>query len=94
MKKQSENCDAPKFDAEGYQVDIQNLNGETLPDLAKLEFRPFSHGGARKNAGRKPSGRIPVLLSLSPSVIKKLRAKAKATHRTISEVAEDRLGVD
>ena len=94
MKKQSENSDAPKFDAEGYQVDIQNLNGEALPNPAKLDFRPFAHGGARKNAGRKPSGRTPVLLRLSPSVIKKLRAKAKATHRTISEVAEDRLAVE
>ena len=94
MKKLNENSDTPKFDAEGYQVDMQNLNGEALPDFSKLAFRPLSHGGARKNAGRKPSGRTPVLLRLSPSVIKSLRAKARATHRSISEVAEDRLAVD
>lgn len=94
MKKPIENSDAPKFDAEGYQTDMQNLNGEALPDPAKLEFRPFSHGGARKNAGRKPSGRTPVLLRLSPAIIQSLRAKAKATHKTISEVAEEKLGVE
>jgi hypothetical protein len=94
MKKPDENSDAPKFDTEGYQVDIQDLNGEALPDLSKLDFRPFSHGGARKGAGRKRSGRTPVLLRLSPSVIKSLRAKARATHRTISEVAEDRLAAE
>jgi hypothetical protein len=94
MKKLNENSDAPRFDADGYQVDIQNLNGEALPDPAKLAFSPFAHGGARRNAGRKPSGRTPVLLRLSPSVIKSLRAKARATHKTISDVAEDRLAVE
>ncbi|MBN1404780.1 MAG: hypothetical protein JW942_09990 [Opitutales bacterium] len=94
MKKQSENSDAPKFDAEGYQVGMEDLNGEALPDLAKLEFRPFAHGGARKNAGRKLSGRKPILLRLSPSVINSLRSKARATHKTISEVAEEKLGVE
>jgi hypothetical protein len=94
MKKQSEKSEAPKFDAESYQVDIHDLNGEALPDPTRLEFRPFAHGGARKNAGRKPSGRKPVLLRLSPSVITSLRARARATHRTISEVAEDRLAVE
>ncbi len=94
MKDKSEKSDAPKFDAEGYQVDMRDLNGEALPDLSKLEFRPFAHGGARKGAGRKPSGRKPVLLRLSPSVIQRLRAKAKATHKTISEVAEEKLAVE
>jgi hypothetical protein len=41
MKKLNENSDAPKFDAEGYQVDMQNLNGEALPDFSKLAFRPL-----------------------------------------------------
>jgi hypothetical protein len=94
MKNKSEKSDAPKFDAEGYQVDMHDLNGEALPDLSRLEFRPFAHGGARKGAGRKPSGRKPVLLRLSPSVIQRLRAKAKATHKTISEVAEEKLAVE
>jgi hypothetical protein len=91
MKKHNGNPNKPAFDAEGYQVNIQDLNGEALPDPARLQFKPFKHGGARSGAGRKPVGRKPVLLRLSPTVIATLRAKAKAEHKTLSAVAEERL---
>ena len=45
--------------------------------------------GAREGAGRKSKGREPVLLRLSPSVIAKLRAKARAAHKSMSDVAEE-----
>lgn len=93
MKKRIEKNEAPKFDSGGYQINIEDLNGETLPDLESREFKPFSHGGARKGAGRKSNGRKPVLLRLSPDTIKKLHAKAKTERKTISEVAEERLTV-
>ena len=83
MKKPSK----PEFDADGYQVHQHDLNGEGLPS-AKLEFR---HGGVRVGAGRKPSGRKPILLRLKPSVIKRLRLAAKRQKKTISEVAEEKL---
>ena len=80
----------PEFDAEGYQVNLHDLNGEALPS-AKLEFAPFRHGGARVGAGRKPSGRKPLLLRLTPAAIKRLRLAAKRQNKTISEVAEEKL---
>ncbi len=33
---------APQFDSDGYQFDIAELNGEELPDLAKIEVVPRS----------------------------------------------------
>ena len=78
MKERNGKIEAPQFDAEGYQTNIKDLNGEALPDLENLDFHPFSHGGARPGAGRKRSGRTAEMLRLSPSVIKRLRAKAKA----------------
>ncbi len=93
MKKHNENPKKPAFDAEGYQVNIQDLNGEALPDPARLQFKPFKHGGARSGAGRKPVGRKPVLLRLNPTVIAALRAKAKAEHKTLSAVAEEQLAL-
>jgi len=93
MKKHNRNLNKPAFDAEGYQGNIQDLNSEALPDPAKLQFKPFKHGGARSGAGRKPMGRKPVLLRLSPAVITALRAKAKAEQKTLSAVAEERLAL-
>lgn len=93
MKKRKEKSEKPVFDAAGYQVNLQDLNGEALPNPAGLKFKPFGHGGARAGAGRKPAGRKPVLLRLSPAVLAALRAKAKAEHRTLSEIAEERLAI-
>lgn len=47
MKKHSALNQAPKFDADGYQIDMTDLNGEALPN-ANTVFGPFEHGGARK----------------------------------------------
>lgn len=93
MKKHNAKSEAPVFDAEGYQLNMSDVNGEQLPNLDTLEFKPFSHGGARDGAGRKSKGREPVLLRLSPSVIAKLRAKARAAHKSMSDVAEETLAV-
>ena len=37
----------PAFDAKGYQSNIKDLNGEALPDLKKLQFRPRVRKTAR-----------------------------------------------
>jgi len=39
--KRIEKSGALRFDAEGYQIDMKDLNREALPDPEKLEFRPF-----------------------------------------------------
>ena len=80
----------PVFDAEGYQTSIRDLNGTPLPDLSKVKAVSF-WGGARTGAGRKATGRKPVLLRLSPKTIRHLRATARKQGKTISEVAEARL---
>ena len=91
MSKKIKTPERPQFNSAGYQINIEDLNGEPLPDLGKLEFRPLRHGGARVGAGRKPSGRKAVLLRLSPKVIAALRKEAERNHKTLSDVAEARL---
>lgn len=88
MKKHSAKVEPPKFDAEGYQIGMDDVNGEALP-AKEAGFRPFAHGGARKGAGRKPSGNKPVLLRLSPAAVAVLRARAESESKTLSEVAEE-----
>jgi len=91
MKKKIKQTEKPRFNRAGYQVNLKDLNGESLPDLTRLEFQPFQHGGARVGAGRKPSGRKPVLLRLSPQLIAALKKEAERDHTTLSDVAEKRL---
>jgi hypothetical protein len=91
MKKKIIPIEKPQFNRAGYQVNMKDLNGEPLPNLEKLRFRPFKHGGARVGSGRKPSGRKAVLLRLSPRVILGLRKEAARDHKTLSDVAEERL---
>ena len=91
MKKKIERIEKPSFNKAGYQVNMKDLNGEPLPNLGKLDFRPFKHGGARIGAGRRPSGRKAVLLRLSPKLISALRKEAERNHKTLSDVAEERL---
>ncbi len=80
----------PVFDAEGYQTNIKDLNETPLPDLSTVKARPF-WGGARNGAGRKPTGRQPVLLRLTPKTVRRLRTAARKQGKSISEVAEARL---
>jgi hypothetical protein len=91
MKKHNPKENAPRFDAEGYQIDMHEINGEALPQPGKTVFKPLSHGGARPGAGRKKLGRQPLQLRLNPTTVARLRARAAAEHKTISEVAEERL---
>jgi len=88
MKKHNKK---PEFDAEGYQIAMNDLNGEVLPNLPSLKFKPLPRGGARPGAGRKPSGREPIMLRLRPAIARRLRAAAKKQGKTLSEVAEARL---
>ena len=80
----------PVFDAEGYQTNLKDLNGTPLPDLSKVQAVSF-WGGAREGAGRKSTGRQPVLLRLTPKTVRRLRAAARKQGKSISEVAEARL---
>ena len=91
MKKKIERVDEHEFNSAGYQVNIKDLNGEPLPDLKGMDFRPFKHGGARVGAGRKPSGRKAVLLRLSPKLVAAMRREAQRMNKTLSQVAEERL---
>lgn len=43
----------------------------------------MSHGGARKNAGRKPSGRRPYLVRMKPATMQALKSAAKP--KTVGE---------
>lgn len=87
MKKHSAINQAPKLDADGYQIDMPDLNGEALTS-ANTVFGPFEHGGAHRGAGRKPSINKPVLLRLSPTAIALPHARAKAESKTLSDIAE------
>ena len=80
----------PAFDADGYQTNLTSLNGTALPDLRTVKARPL-WGGARSGAGRRPTGRQPVLLRLTPKTVRSLRAAARQQGKSISEVAEARL---
>ena len=88
MKRFKKNIHSkPVFDREGYQSNMDSLNGERLPDLGKVAAKPFKHGGPRPGAGRKPSGNEPILLRLSPRTISKLRQLAKRQKKKNSLVA-------
>lgn len=89
-KTKKPRIEPPIFDAEGYQTNIKDLNGTPLPDLSKVQAVSF-WGGAREGAGRKSTGRQPVLLRLTPKTVRSLRASARKEGKTISEVAEARL---
>ncbi len=82
---------SPTFDAEGYQTNLADLNGTPLPDLAAAKVQPQAWGGARQGAGRKASGRRPVLLRLTPKTVVRLRAAARKQGKTVSDLAEERL---
>ena len=91
MKKQTASPDSLHFDEQGYQTDVESINGEALPDLGKLEFKRITKGGARPGAGRRKGDRVPVTLRLRPEIRKRLQAKAKSEGKTLSEVAEEAL---
>ncbi|MDD2763216.1 MAG: hypothetical protein PHE83_04475 [Opitutaceae bacterium] len=84
---------SPVFDAEGYQTDLTSLNGTPLPDLKRVKARPFGWGGVRTGAGRRSTGRRPVMLRLTPGTIRQLRATARKQGKTLSDLAEERLAV-
>jgi hypothetical protein len=89
-KNKKPRIDPPVFDAEGYQTNLKDLNGTPLPDLGKVQAVSF-WGGAREGAGRKSTGRQPVLLRLTPKTLRSLRAAARKEGKSISEIAEARL---
>jgi hypothetical protein len=88
MKKKIE-IEPPVFDAEGYQVNLRDLNGEPLPDPAALVVAKRGRGGRRPGAGRKPAGRKQIVLRLSPKTIAALHAARAAVPKvSLSDVAE------
>lgn len=89
MKNTGKHSPKPIFDAEGYQTNLDDLNGEGLPQLGKLDVRPLSHGGARPGAGRKLSGNKPIMLHLPPQTIRRLRLQAKRQKKGNSELADE-----
>ena len=91
-KSRKPKVEAPLFDAEGYQTNLKDLNGTPLPDLRKVRAKTF-WGGARSGAGRKSTGRQPVLLRLTPKTVRRLRATARKQGKTVSDLAEERLAL-
>ena len=91
-KKKKPKVEPPIFDAEGYQTNLKELNGTPLPDLSKVQAVSF-WGGARNDAGRKSTGRQPVLLRLTPKTVRNLRATARKQGKTVSDLAEERLAL-
>jgi hypothetical protein len=81
----------PNFDREGYQSNLDSLNGHALPNLKRVRAKPLKHGGARPGAGRKPSGNQPILLRLSAGTIRKLRQEAKRRKQHLSTTADESL---
>ena len=81
------------FDAAGDQTHLAALNGTPLPNLARVKARPLAWGGTREGAGRKPSGRQPMLLRLTPRTVRRLRATARKQGKTVFAVAEERLAL-
>lgn len=81
----------PTFDTDGYQTNLADLNGTVLPKLSQAKAQPLNWGGARSGAGRKPSGRKPVLLRLTPATLRALRKTARAEGKTLSDLAEEKL---
>jgi hypothetical protein len=45
-----------RFNLAGYQAKLKDLNGEVLPNLKKLAFRPLKHGGTRIGTKRMSLG--------------------------------------
>jgi hypothetical protein len=90
MKNTGKLINTPRFDSEGYQVGINELNGAPLPNLAALETRPL-HGGARIGSGRKPNGNVRITLRLKPDTVKRLHVVAARRKATLSSVAETML---
>jgi hypothetical protein len=84
---------SPAFDAEGDQINLAVLNDTPLPHLASVKVRPAAWGGTRAGAGRKPSGREPVLRRLTPRTVRQLRATAHKQGKTVSAVVEERLAL-
>lgn len=119
MRKTQLKMEPPRFDEEGYQINMTSLNGEPLPDVSEwksptrhqvqgfplsdsvqydrvesggiVTLSPRPKGGARVGAGRKPAGKLPLVVRLSPEIIAKVRARSKQEGVTISEVVARRL---
>lgn len=49
---------------------------------------PKTHGGRRKGAGLKPTGRKPFCISLKPPTMRAIRSEAKRRNCSVSEVLE------
>ena len=91
--KRRHNHTLPALDAEGYQTNLADLNGTPLPVLARVKARPLSWGGVREGAGRKTTGRQPVLLRLTPKTLRRLHTTARKQGKTVSDLAEGKLAL-
>ena len=67
-------------------IDLSDIPELTDEQLA-LATRP-GRGGIRPGAGRKPSGRAPIMLRLRPAIARKLRTAARREKLTVSDIAE------
>jgi len=82
-----------RLEVDGEALRWEELDEDILvQDVVEGRF-PNRRGGHRPSLGRWAGGRQPILLPLKPLLAERLRAKAKATGRTLSEVAEEALAL-
>jgi len=80
-----------RLEVEGEALRWEELDEDILvQDVVEGRF-PTRRGGNKPGVGHWAGRRQPILLPLKPLVAERLRAKAKATGRTLSEVAEEAL---
>lgn len=80
-----------QVEVEGEALRWEGLDEDILvQDLVEGRF-PKPGGRSAPGVGRAGAGRQPIFLEVKPLVAERLRSKAKATGRTLSEVADEAL---
>jgi len=80
-----------QIEVEGEALRWEELDEDILvQDLVEGRF-PKLRGRSAQGPGKPGTGRQPIFLEVKPLVAERLRSKAKATGRTMSEVADEAL---
>ncbi len=67
--------------------------GEDISDLVDWSKGRRLHGGKRERAGRKPVGRQPYTIRLSPQVHARIQQRAKKKGVSLSEYIEETMKI-
>lgn len=80
-----------KFDEKAKPLTASQIRSLGIPEVGTaktIKVVVHSHGGARSGAGRKSSGRLPILLRMLPQARIRIESYAKKHHLTLSEAVE------